>query len=58
MAPFIAILVSLLIRKAQRRRRQNACDDDDVMMMMMMNFIHVSMYLADANWGHECDKCV
>ena len=24
-----------------------------VMMMMMMNFIHVSMYLADANWGHN-----
>ena len=23
------------------------------MMMMMMNFIHVSMYLADANWGHN-----
>ena len=23
----------------------------NVMMMMMMNFIHVSMYLADANWG-------
>ena len=22
-------------------------------MMMMMNFIHVSMYLADANWGHN-----
>ena len=21
--------------------------------MMMMNFIHVSMYLADANWGHN-----
>ena len=20
---------------------------------MMMNFIHVSMYLADANWGHK-----
>ena len=24
-----------------------------MMMMMMMNFIHVSMYLADANWGHN-----
>ena len=24
-----------------------------LMMMMMMNFIHVSMYLADANWGHN-----
>ena len=24
-----------------------------MMMMMMMNFIHVSMYLADANWGHK-----
>ena len=24
-----------------------------VMMTMMMNFIHVSMYLADANWGHN-----
>jgi len=23
------------------------------LMMMMMNFIHVSMYLADANWGHN-----
>ena len=23
------------------------------MTMMMMNFIHVSMYLADANWGHN-----
>jgi len=23
------------------------------MMMMMMNFIHVSMYLAAANWGHN-----
>ena len=21
--------------------------------MMMMNFIHVSMYLADVNWGHN-----
>ena len=21
--------------------------------MMMMNFIHVSMYLADANWEHN-----
>ena len=26
---------------------------EDVLMMMMMNFIHVSMYLADANWGHN-----
>ena len=25
-------------------------------MMMMMNFIHVSMYLADANWGQHKDK--
>ena len=25
----------------------------ELMMMMMMNFIHVSMYLADANWGHN-----
>ena len=24
--------------------------------MMMMNFIHVSMYLADANWGHNNNK--
>ena len=24
-----------------------------MMMMMMMNFIHVSMYLADANEGHN-----
>ena len=24
-----------------------------MMVMMMMNFIHVSMYLADANWGHN-----
>ena len=24
-----------------------------MMMMMMMNFIHESMYLADANWGHN-----
>ena len=24
-----------------------------MMMMMMMNFIHVSMYLARANWGHN-----
>ena len=24
-----------------------------MMMMMMMNFSHVSMYLADANWGHN-----
>ena len=24
-----------------------------MMMMMIMNFIHVSMYLADANWGHN-----
>ena len=23
------------------------------LMMMMMNFIHVSMYLADANWEHN-----
>ena len=22
-------------------------------LMMMMNFTHVSMYLADANWGHN-----
>ena len=22
-------------------------------MMMMINFIHVSMYLADANWGTQ-----
>ena len=21
--------------------------------MMIMNFIHVPMYLADANWGHN-----
>ena len=21
--------------------------------MMMMNFIHVSIYLADTNWGHK-----
>ena len=21
--------------------------------MMMMNFTHVSMYLADSNWGHN-----
>ena len=27
-----------------------------MMMMMMMNFIHVSMYLADANWGEHKDK--
>ena len=27
-----------------------------MMMMMMMNFIHVSMYLADANWGHNVDE--
>ena len=26
------------------------------LMMMMMNFIHVSMYLADANWGHNIKK--
>ena len=24
-----------------------------MMMMMMINFIHVSMYLAGANWGHN-----
>ena len=24
-----------------------------MMMMMMMNFIHVLMYLVDANWGHN-----
>ena len=24
-----------------------------IIVMMMMNFIHVSMYLADANWGHN-----
>ena len=24
--------------------------------MMMMNFIDVSMYLADANWGHNNNK--
>ena len=24
-----------------------------MMMMMTMNFIHVSMYLADANWGQQ-----
>ena len=27
-----------------------------MMMLMMMNFIHVSMYLADANWGQHKDK--
>ena len=27
-----------------------------MMMMMMMNFVHVSMYLADANWGQHRDK--
>ena len=27
-------------------------DDDDV----IMNFIHVSMYLADADWGHGQNK--
>ena len=27
--------------------------DSLVMMMMMMNFIHVSMYLAATNWGHN-----
>ena len=24
--------------------------------LMMMNFVHVSMYLADANWGQHRDK--
>ena len=24
--------------------------------LMMMNFVHVSMYLADANWGQHKDK--
>ena len=28
----------------------------ELMMMMMMNFIHVLMYLADANWGQHKDK--
>ena len=25
-------------------------------MMMMMNFIHVSIYLADAEWGQQKDN--
>ena len=36
-----------------RKLYLNRSSRNMMMMMMMMNFIHVSMYLADANWGHN-----
>ena len=43
----INLRIKVVISKLKQFAIQGGCDDE----LIMMNFIHVSMYLADANWG-------